>query len=286
MRFRNVQPPEGINVSRHSPLLDLFLLSLGLLVGLVLLTIVLLWVGGALGRNLPVAWENALADIFIDAPTESEAGEHWAITSALQAISDRLAKNIVDDEDVRIIVHYSDDDIVNAFATVGGHIYISRGLIERLSSENALAMVLAHEIAHVANRDVMAAMTGVLMLQLVYSVLLGQSADELGNLVLGAGGVASRGFSREAERDADAAALRALMATYGHVSGADDLFEVLQGAMREAGRDEPPAFLSTHPVTQERIDTVRRTARENGWPLEGREATLPSALTELPEATE
>ena len=49
-------------------------------------------------------------------------------------------------------MHYDDDAVVNAFATLGGHIVVYQGLLEAVPDENALAMVLAHEIAHVRHR--------------------------------------------------------------------------------------------------------------------------------------
>lgn len=285
MRFRNVKVPEGINVSRHNPLLDLLLLGLGAALSLIFVMLVLIWLGGALGRHLPVAWENRLADLVIGSPPAPEGEAAARVTAALQAMADRLAPALLADEDTRIVLHYWDDDTVNAFATLGGNIFVSRGLIARMPSENALAMVIAHEIAHVTNRDVMAAMSGVVMLQLVSTLVFTQGADQLASLLGPTSLLASRGFGREAERQADAAALRAVVARYGHVAGAGDLFEIIDEMRREAGREEPPAFLSTHPVTAARIAAIRDTAVARGWPLEGATRPLPGALTGLSETS-
>ncbi|MEZ5312984.1 MAG: M48 family metalloprotease [Thermoanaerobaculia bacterium] len=42
-----------------------------------------------------------------------------------------------------------DDPAVNAFALPGGFIYVTRGILERMTSEAELASVLGHEIGHV-----------------------------------------------------------------------------------------------------------------------------------------
>ncbi len=286
MRFRNVKVPEGINVSRHSPVLDLFLLTGGLLLTLAVVSVILIWLGGALGRYVPVSWENALADRVIKPPAASDGAEDARVASELQALADRLAARMTDDPEIRVVVHYLDDATINAYATLGGNVFVSRGLIARLTSENALAMVMAHEIAHVIHRDVMAAIGGGVLLQIVTAVVLGESSEELSGLVLGSGTLLSRGFSREAERDADAAALRALAQTYGHVAGADDLFAVLKGAVEEAGGGEPPEFMSTHPLTDDRIAAVRATAAARGWPLDGALAALPKPLAAIGRAAE
>ena len=44
-------------------------------------------------------------------------------------------------------VHAVQDPTVNAFATLGGHVFVFTGLVDSLDSENGLAMVLAHELA-------------------------------------------------------------------------------------------------------------------------------------------
>ncbi len=285
MRFRNVKVPEGINVSRHSPVLDLFLLTGGLLLALAIVMVVLIWLGGSLGRYLPVSWENRLADRFMAAALPG-GEKHADVTAALQGLADRLAAPMDADPETRIVVHYIDDEAVNAYATLGGHVFVTRGLIARLTSENALAMVMAHEIAHVIHRDVIAAISGGLLLQIVTTAILGQSSEQVSGMVAGSGTLLSRGFSREAERDADAAALRALAATYGHVAGAGDLFAVLKHAVAEAGGGEPPEFMSTHPLTDDRIAAIRATAQAEGWPVDGVLTDLPAPLAALEPAGE
>ena len=61
-------------------------------------------------------------------------------------------------------------NVPNAFATLGGHIAVTSGLYRRMPSENALALVLAHEIAHVSARDPISALGGSATLALLVAL--------------------------------------------------------------------------------------------------------------------
>jgi len=281
MKFKNVKVPEGINVSRHSPLADLFILSGGALVLFGALGLAALLLGGALARHLPVSWERQLADAVIGGLEQPDGEMDREAAAALQALAKRLEANMTLPEGLAVTVHYLDAEDVNAFATLGGHVFLFRGLIVRMASENALAMVMAHEIAHAANRDPAAAMGGALLLQLVLGAALGSAPDSLEGLILGPNALLALGFSREAEREADHDALVAVAALYGHTAGAAEVFEVFLEEADKAGAVEPPALLSTHPLSAERIAEMRATAREQGWALEGEVTPLPPALARL-----
>ena len=284
MKFKNVKVPEGINVSRHSPLADLFILSGGAVVLFGALGLAALLLGGALARHLPVSWETSLADAVIGGLEPPDGETDPRIATELNVLAGRLEANMALPEGLQITVHYLDAEEVNAFATLGGHVFLFRGLIERMASENALAMVLAHEIAHAANRDPAAAVGGALLLQLVLAATLGGAPDSLEGLILGPNALLALGFSREAERDADRDALSAVAALYGHTAGAAEIFEVFLEEAARAGAAEPPALLSTHPLSAERIAEMRTMARAHGWPLDGKTTPLPPAIAKLQAA--
>lgn len=148
----------------------------------------------------------------------------------------------------------------NAAATLGGHIFVLEGLLHTLNSENSLAMVLAHELAHCINRDPLRSAGRGMLLEIAFSAAGGGSMT--GNQLL------LTRYSREQERTADEDALKALNAHYGHIGGATRLFEVLRTIQRDSvpkviGR--PPELLSTHPAIDERIEAILDSAEENGW---------------------
>merc|ERR1711879_567360 len=78
----------------------------------------------------------------VEASKEAEAETEAALTQLLNQLTDNKA--------LPVRVHYlADQDMPNAFATLGGHIFITRGLLDSVESENGLAMVLAHEYGHI-----------------------------------------------------------------------------------------------------------------------------------------
>ena len=218
MEFRNPKVPEGINVSRHSPLYEFFLLGLGTILAIAALGFAALFLGSLLGRHAPVAWENALARVIVAdrfaAEGEGAEDRHREVRAELQALADRLAGHIELPSGLTVTAHYLDSDQVNAFATVGGHIFVARGLIERMRSENALAMVVAHEVAHIAHRDPAAALGGVVLLQILAALVTTSGAELPEELVFGPNALLLSSFSRDVEREADAAALAALAGLY------------------------------------------------------------------------
>jgi Zn-dependent protease with chaperone function len=284
MKFRNVKVPEGINVSRHNPLADLLILSAGAAAIFVALTLALWYFGGALARYMPVGWENALARTTIGDNAEFTGGAGIAIEKELQTLADRLGAQMDLPADLRVRVHYVESDIVNAAAWLGGHVFVFRGLLERMPNENALAMVLGHEIAHAANRDVVSNLAGAVLLQLVLAVALDSAPASLEDIVYGPNALILLGFSRTAERRADSDALAAVAGLYGHAAGSATLFEVFLEMARAQG-GTPPELLSSHPLTEKRIARLKRSARERGWPLEGPVTPLAPALAELVAAS-
>jgi predicted Zn-dependent protease len=107
-----------------------------------------------------------------------------------------------------------DTDDVNAFATPGGFVYISRGILPYLSNEAELAAVLGHEIGHITARHSVqqqsqATVAGVLSAAAM--IFTGQPA--LGDLTSIAGAAIIKGYGREAELEADSLGARYLSRT-------------------------------------------------------------------------
>lgn len=180
-----------------------------------------------------------------------------------------------------VTLHHVDAPTVNALATLGGNIYVFSGLTDRLASENALATVVAHEIAHVRHRDVARALGGGLLVDMMLAAVLGDVGGLADGVLGGTGRLVQLSHSRAAERRADRAALSAVAAQYGHVAGADGLFEAV---LRRAGPGaaEPPAFLATHPLTEDRIAAIAVLAAAEGWPIQGPLTPMPPVFAASP----
>lgn len=271
--YENPTIPEGINVSPTHPLKEFALLLAGISSLIVVSVLVLSLVAGYLVRFVSFAQEKALI---------SGIETHWVnqrhVTSPekqkyLQALAERLAKAMSLPADMSITVHHSADESVNAMATLGGHIVVFQGLIDALPNENALAMVLAHEISHVQRRHPIVAMGRGFTVALALSGLSGFGDGMMQQWLGSMGMLPILSFSRSQEAEADADALQALLKTYGHVEGAEALFTYLE---RQKNLPHPPQLLSTHPGHEERIERIRRFAQQR------RAETIP-ALQPLPD---
>jgi beta-barrel assembly-enhancing protease len=162
-----------------------------------------------------------------------------------------------------------DSDDINAFATPGGHIFITRGLIRCCRTEDALAAVLAHEIGHVQLRHGMKAIEKARMTEAL-SILAQEGAksfgsQEIAQLTQAFGGAISditntminNGYSRSYEYQADAAAV-SILQRMGYNPGAlADMLGVMARQIKPGGTD----FAKTHPSPQNRIAELKDSGK-------------------------
>ena len=278
MRYENRQTAEGINVTPHNPVAHLLKLLVAAVVVIVLVVVLVNVFASKLGRLVPFRYEQALMQhVTYDFAGEDESAE---MQEYLNTLVQRLSPLLNVPEDIEINLHHNSDGVFNAYATFGGNVVFYSGLLGQLPHENALAMVVAHEISHVLHRDPVAGLGGGLASMAALMALTGNTgAGTVGSLLSKTGMVTQMKFSRDMERAADQAALKAVSQLYGHVNGTDELFKVLdQLTSSETDEEESAldAFTATHPLHQERIDAIATWAAQNGWPTTG-------DLTPLPE---
>ena len=154
-RLENRLPAEGINSSDEHPLIEFAWLIGASIVAVVVLAVCLVVAARWLAPHTPFSVEVVLAERFIDRP---EKPEHADRSAALQAMADKVAAHMALPKDMRVVVRYDESPVINAYATLGGRIVIYNGLLKKLANEDAVAALLAHEIAHVKHRDVAASM--------------------------------------------------------------------------------------------------------------------------------
>jgi Zn-dependent protease with chaperone function len=282
-RLENRLPPEDLLERDKHPLRELAWLLAASLAALAVLVLATGFVARWLAPKLPFEHELALAERLFDEAGAAQRAD--AATrerhAALQALAERVAGVMALPPGLRVVVTDEPSEQVNAYATVGGRIRVFHGLLRRLNSEEALAALLAHEIAHVKHRHVAAGLGHGLAVALLLSVVSPEGGAQAAQAVLGgAAQLALLGYSREAERQADADALAASLALYGHGGGLASLFAALPQADAPAGT----AWLRTHPDTAERLALLRAAAEAQGARLEGPATPLPPALRALPAA--
>jgi len=256
--YENRPVPEGINVSPTHPLKDLALLVGGIASVILIAAFALSLLAGQLARHIPFGEEKALAaSLGRWLPAAPESATNRQRRDYLQALADGLAADMQLPPEMTLIVHYADTGTVNAMATLGGHIVVFQGLIDTLPSENALAMVLAHEIAHVRHRDPVVAIGRGFAVALALASFSGVGDGVLQQWLGGVGMLPILSFSRAQEEAADAAALQAVLQHYGHVGDAAAFFEEVA---RRQSMPAGPTVLQTHPDTEKRIAAIRAFA--------------------------
>ena len=178
---------------------------------------------------------------------------------------------------------------INAFALPGGPVWINRGVLQAATNESQVAGVLAHEIAHVAQRHAadqltksMIANWGLGLLGAVLGNTGGASAAQVAARMM-SGGIFLK-FTRDDEREADRVGLQILTRAGWDGRGMIELFEILR---RESARDPSAVevFFSTHPPPAERIRDLRQQLhRAGGTRDSARFHAVKSALQKLPPA--
>lgn len=177
-------------------------------------------------------------------------------TVYLAELGRRLMAGSEEGRKYKFMFHVVDDPAVNAFAVPGGHVYVNKGLIRSASNESELAGVLGHEMAHVIARHGTEQLTKAYGLEIVSSLALGNNPGMLQQLAAQVGGTAILlKYGRDAESEADKLGVRS---TYS--AGIDPRGLVRFFSKLAKGEKAPPeylAWLSTHPLTTDRIKNVQ-----------------------------
>lgn len=164
---------------------------------------------------------------------------------------------------------------INAFATFGGHVGVHTGLLMMADTEDQLASVLAHEIAHVTQRHIARRMesaqrsTPLAIAGMVGAILAAAADPEAGMAALSATTAANTqaqiNYTRMNEEEADSIGLNILSAARYDPAAASQFFEKLMVASRN--QNQNLAFLRTHPLAESRVNETRAKAARFNLPL-------------------
>ncbi len=155
------------------------------------------------------------------------------------------------------------DDTYNAFAGPAGHIFMHSGLFKAMESEEELAGIIGHEIAHVTSRHISdriersSKINAATLAGVAAGVLLGiagagkaGTAVSMGSMAAGQSSVLA--YSREDEMQADQIGLKYL--TKAGYTGKGLLTSLKKIRNKEwFGSDQIPTYLKTHPASEERL---------------------------------
>ncbi len=263
MEYSNPKIPEEINYSSDNPLKEFFLLVAGIFLLLAFFVAVAHLFAQTFAQYIPFSYEEKLLPLSYLAGGE-DVREHTVeqknTQQYLQKLALQLASNMDLPDEMQLHIQYSESEEINAAATLNGLIIINQGLIDFVKSENELAFVLAHEIAHIKARHPIKSLSSGIIVGIAISVISGSIDNEGAATALLAGTtLTSLSFSRTQEEEADALALEGLHAHYGHTKGSYDFFARMDKAKHLPGFLQ---FVSTHPGMQDRILDIQSLAKK------------------------
>ncbi|MDM8514903.1 M48 family metallopeptidase [Desulfobacterales bacterium HSG16] len=147
----------------------------------------------------------------------------------------------------------------NAFAFPGGTIGVTRGLMNQLNDDTAIAFVLGHEIGHFHNRDHLRGFGRSVGMAIAYGIIFGgrmgdSSIGNILNLVL------QRQYSRQQEDKADQFGVELVCRAYDNVETIDKLFKILEE------QDKMPKWaymFATHPDPKSRVQKLKQYTKKS-----------------------
>lgn len=257
MEYSGKLPTSNVNVSKRSPLQELFVLLGGLLGVCFVFYLCLGWAVDYSIQHISPEEENDLYNLMKFPAGEGENASDR--TLAVQALLKELQKCAL--LPYKVSIDVAESKQVNAAAFPGGHILVFSGLLDQVGSENELVFILGHELGHFKHRDHLRSLGRGLVLWTISLFLLGPDND-VGEFLFSALGVADRTHSRQQESAADEYALEVMNCHYGHVGGSTRFFEILRA------KNQTPEILkyySTHPSDQNRIDDLNALAIQKNF---------------------
>jgi predicted Zn-dependent protease len=195
-----------------------------------------------------------------------------ALSDYVSTIGERLVRALPG-KDVNYTFKVLDSDVPNAMSLPGGYVYITRGLLAYLNSEDELACVLGHEIGHVAAHHSSHQRTrGILASPFAIATGIAGAATSIvapavGDLIAGVGkittGAVLASYSREQEREADRLGMTLAAKSGWSPTGMTGMLETLSRSEKLAtGRIRKTGFLDSHPSTPERAAAATKRAQE------------------------
>lgn len=207
---------------------------------------------------------------------------------SLQNYIDEVAQDVLANSDMRgedvqemyrnteFTFRVLDSPVVNAFALPGGYVYVTRGLLSNLRNEAQLAVVLGHEIAHVAARHASqrAFEQQIGQLALIGGAVAGQELLGIpGQNILNLGGQAAQllfmKYSRDDESESDKLGVEYAAKTNYEAAEGADFFTTLKRLSDQSGQSIP-TWASTHPdpsQREQRIPELAERWREQGYEM-------------------
>ena len=237
--------------------------------GIIVAIVLGLWwakdpLAGAAARKIPVEMEKKIGDAAFSAHAPaSNLVTDEEILADFKKLSDPLIEAI-DSNRYTFEFHIIKDSSLNAFALPGGKMAIHTGLLLKAEAPEEILGVMAHELAHVEMQHSMRNLVEMLGLYAVISAVFGDVSGTAAILVNNAPYLLKMKFSRDHEREADARGFEYLMKAKLDPRGLVEFFRKIQQESSTPNMEGALSILSTHPATDERINSLRKLIEQKG----------------------
>lgn len=225
---------------------------------------------------IEVAKENKLSDNAADLKRVREIGAKLAAAANKKEVSASYGAPTITPFEYKFDI--IEDKDVNAFCVPGGHIYVYRGLLDFVESDQELALILAHEVTHAAHHHMVyllkkqATMENGEAIALLATIMSGAKTGDVYNIARGIALLKIAklsGYGMQAERDADTGAIYyAVEAGYNPVG-------LLTAMERLARRPEMVDYgiYRSHPLDADRVAAAKNLLTKLAIPINRRETT-------------
>lgn len=212
--------------------------------------------------NMPASWEKSIA---------SGLREQFLATEEVNADKTRLLNEFyrelkplpsADEAGTPIHLTYVDNHMFNAFALPGREVVVFDGALKEMETYPELVALLGHEFGHVEGRHAMRSIFRSLSTYLAISIFLGDVGGVTAVLIENANAIHNLSFSRDFEREADRSSHKLLCINQVDPQGTVLLMKAMQEIASDK-EDENLSFLSSHPITSERIENAKRELKQN-----------------------
>ncbi len=243
--------PEGINNPPENFLKQFFLFTIGTVVFVGAVFFILSFFVDHLAIYMPDSWDRKLRSKFQNVESKMFQGKAVVESNYLNELILKMDPQLVRYMNLRI--HILCDSNVNAFATVGGDIYVLDGFLQKVETENELVMVLGHELGHFEKRHHWRSLGDAVIMITMKMALSAAGIDTLTgvspDIIFGK-------FSQKHELEADIYGINVLNQVYNHVGGYNIFFDkILTIPLDEKGTHHPGrigSWFSTHPYPADR----------------------------------
>ncbi len=215
----------------------------------------------AAAKRIPVTWEQKLGEATV---AQLKTGKTFIGDPEILGHLEGLAKPLlsrIPEKRCDFVLHVVKDPEINAFALPGGHIVLNTGLLLTANSAEEVIGVIAHETAHITLQHGLRQLIGTAGLYALVQTFFGDTGGLMAVLINNGTFLLTQKYSRDYEREADDRGWQYLVEANLDPRGMIAFFQKLSEEQKKDSLNrvgDALNFLSTHPATPERVNSLRK----------------------------